>query len=125
MTWSSVWEMEPSRLSFLLKAVHDVLPSPVNLVTWGLTDDPKCTLCGELATLSHILTACKVALSQGRYSWRHDQVLRVLAKHIKQARVEAGQTSQQPAAVQFVRAGETVQASAGTKSNRGILRGGG
>jgi len=30
-------------------------------------------------TLRHILTGCKVALSQGRFTWRHDQVLQCLA----------------------------------------------
>lgn len=30
-------------------------------------------------TLKHILSACKVNLSQGRYMWRHNQVLRSLA----------------------------------------------
>ncbi|KAJ8391909.1 hypothetical protein AAFF_G00083800 [Aldrovandia affinis] len=31
------------------------------------------------ATLRHILTGCKTSLSQGRYTWRHNQVLRQLA----------------------------------------------
>ena len=29
--------MEQQKLSFLIKAVYDVLPIPVNLHTWGLT----------------------------------------------------------------------------------------
>ncbi len=31
------------------------------------------------ATLRHILVGCKTSLSQGRYTWRHNQVLRQLA----------------------------------------------
>ncbi|KAJ8410484.1 hypothetical protein AAFF_G00193880 [Aldrovandia affinis] len=37
-----------------------------------------CTL-SDPATLRHILTGCKTSLSQGRYTWRHNQVLRQLA----------------------------------------------
>ncbi|XP_062613999.1 uncharacterized protein LOC134275735 [Saccostrea cucullata] len=39
--WNDIWKMEPFRLQFKLKSVYDVLPSPTNLVTWGVTDDPK------------------------------------------------------------------------------------
>ena len=43
-----------------------------------------CTLCcTEKGTLHHILNNCKVALEQGRFTWRHDQVLSVLVNHIK------------------------------------------
>jgi len=30
-------------------------------------------------TIRNILIGCEVALSQGRFTWRHDQVLRYLA----------------------------------------------
>jgi hypothetical protein len=30
----NIWSMEPSILSFTLKAVHDVLPTPTYLVQW-------------------------------------------------------------------------------------------
>ena len=40
------------------------------------TDNP-CTLCKkDVYTTAHILGACKVALKQGRYTFRHDVVLR-------------------------------------------------
>ena len=41
-----------------------------------------------LGTLQHILTGCKVALCQGRYKWRHDQVLREIAQCMDQRRLE-------------------------------------
>ena len=34
---------------------------------WNLTDNPNCRLCEKRGTLDHILSSCKVALSQGRY----------------------------------------------------------
>ena len=34
VTWSDLKHMEPQQLSFLIKAVYDVLPTPVNLHAW-------------------------------------------------------------------------------------------
>ncbi|VDI68178.1 Hypothetical predicted protein [Mytilus galloprovincialis] len=58
LTWSEIWSMEGYRLSFLLRSVYDVLPSPSNLYTWGLIEDPTCTLCKDKpASLQHVLSA--------------------------------------------------------------------
>ena len=43
-----------------------------------MTND-KCH-CGKKETLNHILNGCKVALEQGRYTFRHDSVLSYIAK---------------------------------------------
>ena len=78
LTWKDLWEMEGSRLSFIIRATYDVLPTPKNLNQW-IGEDPACPLCQTPATLRHILSGCKASLSQGRYTWRHNQVLRQLA----------------------------------------------
>ncbi len=78
LTWKDLWEMEGSRLSFIIRATYDVLPTPKNLNQW-IGEDPSCPLCQTPATLRHILVGCKISLSQGRYTWRHNQVLRQLA----------------------------------------------
>ena len=31
ITWNDIKQMEPKQLGFLIKAVHDILPTPVNL----------------------------------------------------------------------------------------------
>ena len=36
VTWRDLKHMEPKKLSFLIKAVYDVLPTPVNLHAWGV-----------------------------------------------------------------------------------------
>merc|ERR1712074_40075 len=79
LSWSDLWRYEPVRLRFLLRSVYDTLPSPANLYLWKLKEDPNCVLCGRKGTLEHILSSCIVSLSQGRYRWRHDTVLRQLA----------------------------------------------
>ena len=54
LTWSNIWKYTAFQLQFLLRAVYDVLPIPTNLKTWGLTEDPMCTLCQKPANLEHI-----------------------------------------------------------------------
>lgn len=49
----------------------------------GKTEDPSCPLCKERQTLEHVLSSCKAALTQGRYTWRHNQVLKVLAEAVE------------------------------------------
>ncbi|GFO15296.1 reverse transcriptase [Plakobranchus ocellatus] len=78
--------MAPLRISFLIRSVYDLLPSNVNLVRWGKKDDPTCPLCKGRQTTEHVLSSCKVALSQGRYTWRHNRVLQGLASVISTAR---------------------------------------
>jgi len=78
MGWQDLWPMEESRISFLIRPTYDVLPSPQNL-NISVGEDPSCPLCSSPATLRHILTGCRVALSQGQFPWRHDQVLQCLS----------------------------------------------
>ena len=60
--------------------MFDLLPSPANLAVWGLKDDSRCTICSDkYGSLQHILSACKKSLAEGRYRWRHDQVLKSVA----------------------------------------------
>ena len=75
-SWSTLWQLEPLRLSFIIKAVYDVLPSGSNLVKWQVSDTSCCSLCCERETLEHVLSACKARLPM--YTWRHNQVLRVV-----------------------------------------------
>ncbi|GFO40167.1 polyprotein [Plakobranchus ocellatus] len=74
--------MEPLNIRFLIRSVYDLLPSNANLVRWGKKDDPTCPLCQGRHTTEHILSSCKVALTQGRYTWRHNRVLQELASLI-------------------------------------------
>ena len=86
ITWNELWSMETSRLSFIIKATYDVLPSPTNLHLW-YREDPACLQCAAPANLKHILVGCKTSLTQGRYTWRHNQVLKCLAAELEKMRV--------------------------------------
>ena len=73
--------IDDGELSFTLRAITNTLPTPDNLRCWGQqTTDPACPLCGRHATLRHILNGCSIALRQGCYTWRHDNVLRILKR---------------------------------------------
>ncbi|KAK3802302.1 hypothetical protein RRG08_066140 [Elysia crispata] len=80
--------MAPLRISFLIRSVYDLLPSNANLVRWGKKEDPTCPLCQGRQTTEHVLSSCKIALSQGRYTWRHNRVLQELAAIISTAKEE-------------------------------------
>ena len=75
ISWLDIWHAGASRLKFLVQSVYDVLPSPANLFNWRKSAIPSCPLCAGKGTLRHIMSACPRALGDGRYRWRHDQVL--------------------------------------------------
>ena len=46
--------------------------------------DLECSLCGSNnPTLKHILNGCYTALQQGRYTWRHDKILKCITTCLK------------------------------------------
>ena len=99
-------KMPEARLSFLIKAVYDLLPTPANKDKWFNTKD-KCTLCGQDANLNHILSGCKTALKQGRYKWRHDQVLREMARSIQKRLAENSKKNQAiTTGIKFIKGGD-------------------
>ncbi|XP_054628013.1 uncharacterized protein LOC129179159 [Dunckerocampus dactyliophorus] len=108
VTWSEIWKAEPQRIGFMVRAVYDVLPSPANLHLWGMSDSPACALCSRKGSLEHILSSCSKALGEGRYRWRHDQVLKTVAESISKAVAKNISHKQQLGKrnIAFVRAGE-------------------
>lgn len=109
ITWAELWKAEPLRIKFLVQSVYDVLPSPANLHTWGLADTPECKLCQKRGTLEHILSSCSRALGEGRYRWRHDRVLKVLADSICTA-IQHSKTQAAPKqTITFIRVGQKEQ----------------
>ena len=79
------------QLSFILKAASDTLPTPINLARWRYKTDSSCNLChSPTPTTLHILNACPVSLSQGRYTWRHDSVLNKIILFLQQHLADQG-----------------------------------
>ncbi|KAK9524409.1 hypothetical protein VZT92_016805 [Zoarces viviparus] len=124
ISWRELWEMEATRISFIIRATYDVLPSPKNLHQW-YGEDPSCALCPTPATLKHIMVSCKTSLTQGRYTWRHNQVLKSLASAIDIKRCATNSLPPRVAnplkATAFVREGQKAPKHPSTKREMGQL----
>lgn len=106
-TWKDLLTMEPLQLSFRLRSVYDLLPSPSNLCLWNITDTPNCKLCDKPANIKHILNACKTSLTGGRYKWRHDRVLSVIAHHLALAVKTKRKSNNKLVTINFIKQGAT------------------
>ena len=79
-------------LSFVLNSQLNTLPTPNNLRLWGSAKNLSCGLCGksDSVTFGHIMGGCpwvlnvenKTSPNEDRYTWRHNNVLRVLCNAI-------------------------------------------
>ena len=55
------------------------LPTPTSLARWNMKVSPSCPLCQHPScTAKHVLSCCPLALQQGRYTWRHDNALKII-----------------------------------------------
>ena len=76
ISWKSyMWDIPQGVLKFALNAGINTLPSLDNLKRWGKRVSDRCPFCGNIATLAHVLSNCSTALTQGRFTWRHNSVL--------------------------------------------------
>lgn len=115
ITWSNIWKADFHRIRFLLQAVYDVLPSPANLHVWGKIETPACPQCSGRGSLEHLLSSCSKALGEGRYRWRHNQVLRAVANSLATA-ISTNKCHHKPKTIKFLRAGEKPNTPSRAKS---------
>ncbi|CAC5397103.1 unnamed protein product [Mytilus coruscus] len=97
--------MDGQKIGFLLRSVYDVLPTPTNLTMWKLIEDPSCKLCGKPENLEHVLSSRRTALKDGRYTWRHDQVLREIAAILDTQRRKKTKLEKGPKFINFIKGG--------------------
>ena len=89
ITWKSIiYNIPRGVLSFALNSTTNTLPTPDNLRRWGKRVVSVCPLCSNQGTLEHILNFCSVALTQGRYTWRHNTVLNHITNFVLQNKPE-------------------------------------
>jgi hypothetical protein len=82
VTWKDILQWNPQRIKFLIQGVYNVLQSTSYLCIWGKIETHPCPLCSTIGTLEDILTSCSKVLGEGRYRWRHNQVLKSIAEAI-------------------------------------------
>ena len=91
----------------------------MNLHLWGKRETPNCQLCARKEDLYNIsLVVAQNALEDGRYRWRHDQALKVIANEVTKAmRASNHQPGKKLKQINFVKAGEKIQRKIREKTN--------
>ena len=79
----TVRNVSSATTKYILNAASDTLPHRSNLSFGGKGIPCRCPLCGEDQTLLHVLNQCRVSLELRRFSHRHDAVLIVINKLIR------------------------------------------
>ena len=111
LSWKSLLTVPVNLVSFCLASTFDNLPSPSNIQRWKISTDAACTLCRKnVCTTAHILGARKLALKQGRYTFRHNVVLREIVSSLKTfiCSIESV-VSKEPNFIKFVKKGTKVK----------------
>ena len=113
--WCEIWN-DYANVRFLIRSVYDNLPSPANLCKWNKTKSALCPLCNGQETLRHILCSCPTALAEGRYRWRHDQILKVIADIVCSA-ICTNKLNPEKRVIQFIKTGTKHKKTVKTKPN--------
>ena len=123
LSWKTLLAMSQSLLKFSLGATFDTLPSPSNLKRWRIAPIAACCLCHKsICTSAHILSGCSQALIQGRYTYRHDAVLKTLVELVKVLIQEIKPSSIiNTNKIKFVKAGARVPSKNKRESTPGLL----
>ncbi|XP_071171071.1 uncharacterized protein [Mytilus edulis] len=105
-----MWRMDGQKI----RSVYDVLPTPTYLTMWKLIEEPSCKLCGKRENLEYVLSSCRTALKDGRYTWCHDQFLREIAAVLdtQNTKIEKG-----PKFINFIKGGKESSKSTYSKSS--------
>ena len=69
-------------MKFILNSLINTLPTQDNLKLWGKTFSNKCHLSKNRDSTLHCLNGCKLSLNQGRYTWRHDNIIKYIVDNI-------------------------------------------
>ena len=72
-------------MNFILNSITNTLPTQDNLKLWGKTFSDKCHLCKNRDSTLLCLNGCKVSLNQGRYTWRHDNILKYIVNSVEKS----------------------------------------
>ena len=79
-----IWGLQDQVIKFVIHTSINWIKTPDLMALWGKGISPVCPLCGhKVCSILHILSACKFALNDKRYEWRHDSVLLAMSEGIR------------------------------------------
>ena len=85
--WKSyMYDLKQGTIKFLMSAAIDTLPTAANLFKWKKTTSNKCKLCKSIQTTRHILNICKFSLENGKFLWRHNNIVNYVLQYLDQAK---------------------------------------
>ena len=85
--WSSTQSKLPKNIyNFTIRYINNTLPTRKNLSKWDISSATDCSFCSLPESLLHVVAGCKTYLDQGRFTWRHDSVLQIIANSLLGAR---------------------------------------
>ena len=76
-------------MKFLLNSFTHTLPTQYNLKLWGKTFSYKCHLCKNRDSTTHCLNGCRVPLNQGRFTWRHNNIVNYIVQSVDTSQYKA------------------------------------
>ena len=53
------------------------------MLMWKKSASAQCSACSATQTLGHVIGGCAAHLNEGRYTWRHNSILRNLADYLE------------------------------------------
>ena len=81
--WLSVRDKMPANIyNYINRHLNNSLSTLKNMQLWGTGNSMSCLDCGNSQTLLHVMSGCEKHLHQGRYTWRHNSVLKALASFL-------------------------------------------
>ena len=81
--WCTVQKYMPKNIfNFTIRYLNNTLSNMSNMHIWGYSENKLCVLCHQVQTLGHVVAGCNVSLADGRYTWRHNSVLQVIANSL-------------------------------------------
>ena len=83
LSWKSyMFDLKKGTLKFLTNVSIDTLPTQANLKRWKKSTSDKCSLCSGRQTSNHVLNICRIGLNTGRWTWRHNNVVKYVVNCI-------------------------------------------
>ena len=82
--WLSTFDKMPRNIfNFCIRYLNNTLATNKNMFTWKKSASAQCSVCSAPQTLGHVIGGCAVHLNEGRYTWRHDSILKNLADYLR------------------------------------------